>query len=87
MVFMASNVDDWDKPGHDGRGFGNGHLSLVEVVVQIAPIPVALQDQTDFPGSGIVLHGFLALDRVADVLEELGVNEALQAIALRETLH
>jgi hypothetical protein len=87
MVFAVRDVDDRDKPGHDGRGFRNGLPSLVEVLVQIAPIPVGLQDQTDFPGSEIVLHVFLALDRVADVLEELGVNEALQAIALRETLH
>jgi hypothetical protein len=42
MVFLARDVDDRDKPGHDGRGFGNGLPSLVEVLVQIPPITVGL---------------------------------------------
>src|ERR1700722_16476901 len=61
--------------------------SLVQVLIQISPIPISLQNQADFPGAGIVFHVLLALDRVADVLEELAVDEAFEAVALGEAFH
>jgi hypothetical protein len=43
-------------------------------------------DEADLPGAGPVLHGCLALDRVADVGEVLVPDEALEAVLPGEAL-
>ena len=57
-----------------------------QIVVQISPISVRLQDQSYFPSARIGLDVLFSLDRVADVLIALDVNQPLEAMAACKTL-
>ena len=74
------------EPGHDDVSGPRGRGLLVQILVQIAPFGIALDDQAGLPGAGIMLDVFLALDRGANVLEEFYVHEEFQSVALGEAL-
>ena len=55
-------------------------------VVQVIPTGIAFADRSDLPRTWPVLDRVLALDRGADVLVVLEMNEPLQAIPLGEAI-
>jgi len=67
------------------RVSGMGCL-LVQRLVEIVPVRVHGVDEAHLPGAGPVLHGFLALDRRADVVVPFVPDERFQAVLLREAL-
>ena len=67
-------MDARDKRGHDEQ--------LNERFVQIIPVRVHGADEANLPGAGPMPDGCLALDRGADFVEALRVNQPLQAVTL-----
>ncbi len=48
---------------------------LCESLIEVPPVGVHAEYEPHFPGSFLMLHVALALDRIADVFEALVINE------------
>lgn len=61
----------------------SGRVLSIQRPVKIVPLGVKAVDEAHLPGARPVLHGLLALDGVADVLEALVPDEAPEGVPCR----
>ena len=57
-----------------------------EVLVQIAPVRIFSDDKSELPGTRPMLDVFFSLERDADIVVPLDIDQPLQSIALRKAL-
>jgi hypothetical protein len=89
-------VDGRDKPGHDGARVSTPNSSCPALCrastslprdrfEKIVPSRIGSDNFPDLPRAGPVLDVVLALDRVADIVELLEINQPLQSVSFGES--
>src|SRR5260370_30076711 len=67
-------------------GLTRPSTNLGELIVKIAPVGIFSDDEGNFPRPRPMLDVLFPLDRSADLVMTLGVDQPLQAVALSEAL-
>ena len=67
-------------------GLGPAIHELRQLVIEVPPIGIRPEDQTDLPGAGPMLDVLLTLYGRPDVVMRLGVDQSLEAMLFREPL-